>query len=80
MKRRVYRLKWNRKDGVWCLVAPSGGKFQLSVRKDTAEIQARYLVSIDPPSQLLIYTKAGRIGKGGRYEASYGADSKRRKG
>lgn len=32
------------------------------------------------PGQLFIYTKRGRIGKGGRYEASYGCDSRRRRG
>lgn len=32
------------------------------------------------PCQLLIYNKNGRIGTGGRAEASYGADSRRRKG
>ena len=84
MKRRIYRLKWTA-DG-WKLLFPNEGSLRVKGHtKARAERMARRYCRKEwerygEPSQLLIFTKAGRIGKGGRYEASYGCDSKRRKG
>lgn len=80
MKRRIYRLKWDKTACAWILRDASGKGVGWDDTKERAEWGAREYVRLRAPSQLLIYTKANRIGKGGRYEASYGCDSKKRKG
>ena len=84
MKRLIYRMKWNKRLRVWDISA-KGFVVLSETRKEKAERKARsfcrWVWETDhQPTQLLIYTKAGRIGKGGRYEASYGCNSKRRDG
>jgi hypothetical protein len=84
MKRSIYRVQWNKKEKVWD-IRSNGMLLGWYTLKKHAEIGARShcrrVWEIDhQPCQLLIYRKDGKIGKGGRSEASYGCDSKRRKG
>lgn len=80
MKRAIFSLKWCKVERLWVLVSPGGMRVMRTPIKADADVLARGYVRGDAPSQLLIYTKAGKIGQGGRNEASYGCDSKRRKG
>ena len=82
MKRVIHRLRWDSKQGRWVLEVRGIYVVQYphGITKAAVERNARIWTKAAAPSQLLIYTKAGRVGKGGRSEASYGCDSKRRKG
>ena len=85
-KRIILRLRWDKHTGYWKLVRLHG-RIIVDYRctKAKAEGYAREYArgtweDLAVPVQLLIHNKDGRIGKGGRSEASYGCDSKRRKG
>jgi hypothetical protein len=85
VKRRIYHLRWKRWSGAWGLWA---GKMPLvqyapEVTKADAESAVRMFcraASASGPVQLFIHNRRQNIGKGGAREASYGCDSKRRKG
>lgn len=84
MKRLILEVRWDKRDRVWLVGARGWGK----VPHDTKEIAERWArhrarrwyETKGQPTQLLIYNKNGRIGRGDRSEASYGCDSRRRKG
>lgn len=84
MKRSIYRLKWDKGANGWSL-SSSAMLLAWYENKEEAEGYARsYCRRVwemdHQPCQLLIYRKDGKIGRGGRSEASYGCDSKRRRG
>ena len=83
-KRLVYVLRWHKPDNTWHLFH-AGSSEGWWAPKSYAESAARIMVRLrherdGTPCQLLIYNKDGKIGRGGRSEASYGCDSPRRKG
>ena len=84
-KRLIYEVRYDRDEKRWTM-APRGVSPLVTYRtKAEAEEWGRtkarnYWEAHGIPTQLLIYNKNGRIGRGGRSEASYGCDSKRRKG
>ena len=89
MKHRIYEVRWDKKEKAWMhgfRLAKYGPQYGIAGwTKRKTETWARESCRkihdhTGHPIQLLIYTKFGRIGKGGRNEASYGCDSKRRKG
>lgn len=85
MKRTIYRLKWDKRQGLWVLHRSGKEYMRTRMKKRQADGWARGIVrgvweTYATPTQLLIYNKNGRIGAGGRSEASYGADSRRRRG
>jgi len=87
MKRMTYELRWYQKSAMWRLTirhrgSESWGSFRM---KRISEAHARYVARekwtrFGIPTQLIIYNKDGRIGTGNRAEASYGCDSKKRRG
>lgn len=86
-KRLIYELRWHKTTRMWRLTIRGAGSESWGTfgRKAACEAHARHRCrnnweNLGQPCQLLIYNKNGRIGKGGRSEASYGCDSKRRKG
>lgn len=85
MKRRRFELRWDDVSEQWYL-AERDGKNEFSVQwykgltKHLAEARARQFVRRHAPSQLYIFTKKGRIGKGGRSEATYLLDPVRSRG
>jgi len=89
MKRLIYEVRWDKKSRVWWLAVRGleASVVQLRRYRTKADAEAwgrtearNWWEARGQPTQLLIYTKSGRIGKGGRNEASYGCDSPRRKG
>ena len=85
MKRLIYEVRWDKKSHGWTMVVRGKRAFVTYRTKVHAEAWGRtkarnWWEARGQPTQLLIYTKSGRIGKGGRNEASYGCDSPRRKG
>ena len=85
MKPRFADLRWDKAKRVWFFGFRGAAAYGYGPNKTAAEKRARATArrmweKLGFPVQLRIWTKAQRIGKGGRNEASYGCDSKRRKG
>jgi len=89
MKRRIYELRWSRKNKAWFHgfrnhdLGPLYGRVGWSKAKTekwARESCRKIHDHTRHPIQLLIYNKNGKIGTGGRAEASYGCDSKKRRG
>ena len=85
MTRIIIRLRWSAQG--WYLSHGSRviARYPRGTTKNAAEKAARSIArsthaSSGRPVQLLIFTRQHAIGRGGRHEASYGCDSKRRKG
>lgn len=79
MKRLIYRMRYGKGEG-WLLVHGDstiviGDPKAKAIRWCRRHCRAIWR-GVKAPVQLLIYNKNGRIGR----EASYGCDSKRRKG
>lgn len=86
MRRRRFELRWDREMGRWFLLERTGSGYEQLTRafpgltQKTAERTSRQVVRGFAPSQLLIYTRKGRIAKGNRAEATYSHDPRRSRG
>lgn len=82
-ERTIFRLQWSRDKQRWELRC-EGGLVMWDNNKRVLEKRCRFhcrsLAAVAKPTQLLIYTRAGRIGRGNRSEASYNCDSRRARG
>lgn len=79
-KRLIYRIKWNRNQRRWRFTVDGMEGHKLFHRKTDAIRHGRKAAKatwqVGTPSQLMVHDKRGRF----HIEASYGCDSKRRKG
>ena len=83
-KRLVYELRFSMGEWMWgfrggtreAICGQTKTQAERAVRRECR----RQWFKHKTPCQLLIHNRDGRIGKGGRNEASYGCDAKRRKG
>lgn len=81
--RRYFELRWD-DELLWHLVERETGKIVHGLRhfamKDWALYKARRHCRDHQPSELVIYNKDGKIGKGPTSRATYGLDPRRSKG
>lgn len=82
LPRRYFELRWN-DELLWHLVERETGKvvhgFRYFGSKEMCLWEARAYCRKNQPSELVVYNKNGKIGKGPTARATYGLDPKRSK-
>lgn len=74
-KRKIFRLRWSKRKGWWCLHGPGPTKYAGLTKEDSMTWVPGYVRS-QKPSQLVVHNKDGQIA----FERTYGEDPERHKG